>query len=402
MKRQRKTYGTAAVTAILAVGVFCYWLIANPQLLLFREGMQLFLCNGDYLAERLGVPGGLAQYLGEALVQLFLTPANGAACYALLFVAEGWLTARLLPESRWRYAASLVPPVALWWLSTVPTVPMTLTVAIVLTMTLMALASKDHRRSALYTAVFTPIGYWALGPAVLLLALYHLRFLAGNGNWRSVGLATAGAVALLGGSILASSRMVAYPLRTLAQGVDYRWTAELMGSGEERLYDMLTRQQNWTAIVNRYTAHPTDNPAIQATAQYSMFRLGMIDQQAMLQGFAPSFRAKSSIPGLLMISEVYLRVGMINMSQRNAFEAMEGIPNCNKSARVLHRLVETNLITGQYDVALKYLSILEETLPYRSWAKRMRPLAEHPERIKTKPFYDTLQQAFAVTPDTFF
>ncbi len=402
MGRRTKKYGTTAVTAILAISVFCYWLMVNPQLLLFREGLQLFLCNSDYLAERLSVPGGVAQYLGEFIVQFFLMPVNGAVCYALLFVAEAWLTARLLPAGRWRYAASLLPPAALWYVSTVPTIPMTLTVAVVLTLTLMAFAPKDRRRSALYTVVLIPVGYWLLGPAILLLGLYPLRFLADKGRRRSAAMVSAGMVLLLGVCVFASSRVVAYPLRVLVQGIDYCWTAELTGSEEERRYDMLTRQQQWTDIVNRYTAHPTDNPAIQAVAQYSSFWLGMTDQQSMLQGFVPSIRAKHSIPGLMMTSEVYLRVGMVNMSQRNAFEAMEGTPNCNKSARVLHRLVETNLITGQYDVALKYISILEETLVYRSWAKRMRPLAEHPERIKEKPFYDTLQKAFAVTPDTFF
>ncbi len=187
MGRRTKKYGTTAVTAILAISVFCYWLMVNPQLLLFREGLQLFLCNSDYLAERLSVPGGVAQYLGEFIVQFFLMPVNGAVCYALLFVAEAWLTARLLPAGRWRYAASLLPPAALWYVSTVPTIPMTLTVAVVLTLTLMAFVPKDRRRSALYTAVLIPVGYWLLGPAILLLGLYPLRFLSSR---RAKALAT--------------------------------------------------------------------------------------------------------------------------------------------------------------------------------------------------------------------
>lgn len=70
--------------ALLAVAVFCYWMWIAPHLLFFRESMQLFLWTEDYLSERLAVPGGFAQYLGECIVQLFLNPAIGAGCYALM------------------------------------------------------------------------------------------------------------------------------------------------------------------------------------------------------------------------------------------------------------------------------------------------------------------------------
>lgn len=72
--------------ALLAVAVFCYWMWIAPHLLFYRESMQLFLWTEDYLSERLAVPGGFAQYLGECIVQLFLNPAIGAGCYALMAV----------------------------------------------------------------------------------------------------------------------------------------------------------------------------------------------------------------------------------------------------------------------------------------------------------------------------
>jgi len=81
---------------------------------------------------------------------------------------------------------------------------------------------------------------------------------------------------------------------------------------------------------------------------------------------------------------------------------MESIPSHNKSGRALSRLVETSLITGQYEVALKYISILEDTSLYRTWARKMKPLAEHPQLIRQHPVYRRLQEIYQQTDDTFF
>ena len=68
-----------------------------------------------------------------------------------------------------------------------------------------------------------------------------------------------------------------------------------------------------------------------------------------------------------------------------AFEAMEAIPNHNKSGRALRRLVETNLVTGYPQVALKYIGLLRQTMAYRAFALRLLPLARHPALIKEHP-----------------
>ena len=375
--------------------------------ILSRTGvsMQLFLWTGDYLSERLAVPGGFAQYLGECIVQLFLNPAIGAGCYALMAVITKIISARLLSsvitdKVRWSWL-TLLPPLVLWYITTVPTIPMTVPVALLLTITLMAILPDNPRSSMWLTIVLVPTGYWLLGPAIVLLPLYHLRFLRRAQRFHIVTVVL-GTLLLLAGSVVASSRVVAYPLRMLAHGIDYHWAPELIGDEEEMIYDMLSRHHRWATIVNRYNAHPSDNPAILAVAKFALYHEGMIERQELLQGLAPSFRSQNSIPAMQMISEVYLRVGFVTMSQRNAFEAMEGIPNCNKSARSLYRLVETNLITGQYEVALKYITILEHTLMYRSWANKMRRLVEHPQRIRNHVFYHELQLVYNATPDAFF
>ena len=80
----------------------------------------------------------------------------------------------------------------------------------------------------------------------------------------------------------------------------------------------------------------------------------------------------AEVAGLL--SDVYFSFGHIAQSQRYAFETNEKMNNL--SPRMLQRLVETNLIYGQKEVADKYLSVLSKTLYYKDWSPSEKLIAE--------------------------
>lgn len=58
-----------------------------------------------------------------------------------------------------------------------------------------------------------------------------------------------------------------------------------------------------------------------------------------------------SVSSAFIVSDMAYQLYWTNIAQRVAFDAMEYIPNYNKSGRALKRLVETNIISGHYDVA---------------------------------------------------
>ncbi len=72
----------------------------------------------------------------------------------------------------------------------------------------------------------------------------------------------------------------------------------------------------------------------------------------------PEFQRDFTSP--LPTSEAYYHLGMVNTAQRFTFEAMEAIPNFNKSGRCFKRLAETNLINGQYESGSKVPAFVEE------------------------------------------
>ena len=87
MYKKTKFSPTLLLTTALFLLAAGFWYLLFPHLLLARESCQLFLWNGDYLLERLCVPGGAAQYVAEGFVQFFIQPLYGALIEALLLVA---------------------------------------------------------------------------------------------------------------------------------------------------------------------------------------------------------------------------------------------------------------------------------------------------------------------------
>ncbi|MDR3269397.1 MAG: DUF6057 family protein [Tannerella sp.] len=73
----------------------------------------------------------------------------------------------------------------------------------------------------------------------------------------------------------------------------------------------------------------------------------------------------------VMQSDIYFAMGHIALAQQMAFEANVSTPGIG-SPRMYKRLIQTNLITGAYPVAGKYIALLEKTRYYKSWAMAQR------------------------------
>ncbi len=396
------TYWRWMLTTVFAVAVFCFWMFELPFLMAAREQVQLFLWNSDYLMERLAVPGGLAQYLGEFIVQFFVKNVYGALWYAVLFVAVQLLTWQLMrskqrmAKSSWIYLLSFIPSVILWYLACNPKIPITPIVAVLLTLVLMNLLPKHQKACRIAAFALIPIGYWLLGPAMVLLALYLLFTRGSNVMLRIAPLI------LLVFCVVGSSWLTPYPLKQIARGVDYYWEKETMGTFEEMEYDMLMRQQRWDEMIEKYHQKGSESLSVNNAVLIVMWQQKRIDQQEVMRRINLDQRALKNIPSAFLMSEVCMPLGMTNMSQRAAFEAMEAIPNYNKSARALQQLVQTNMITGNPKVALKYLSLLEQTTFYRGWARKMKNMVKQPELMKQHPHFHQLKEIYDHGEDMLF
>ena len=416
--------------------------------------MQLFLWNGNYLLERLAVPGGFARYISEFLVQFFYDIRIGALIMTLLVVAAQLLMWRLLRKESQQpyYFLSFIPAVYLWYLIGDVTLLMTLPVAIVLAMTLLALLPQRGLPCLIYSMVGIPLGYWLLGPVVGWVILYNLHWLKERASHWGSALWIVALIVLHLACVLGSSWIVPYPLQELFQGVGYSVYGEtrllyivwLLGlvivalpylsqmfrsasksiewSGvvaivvgalllipqgyraddyEEIEYDVMLRMGLWQRIIRKSEQKEPKTLACLITTKYAQWRSGQQAQMEIDDSWLNPKAVMNSQPSAFMASELYFQMGMARMSQRAAFEAMEAV-YCNKSGRALRRLAETALITGEDEVASKYLSILEETLYYRKWAQEAKQYIGHPERLESHPTYGRLRSYFVIEEDRLF
>jgi hypothetical protein len=95
-------------------------------------------------------------------------------------------------------------------------------------------------------------------------------------------------------------------------------------------------------------------------------RMFTYNQLGMSGLFVPKFLSCLS-------SEIYFTLGYIAFSQELAFETyIISMQMGDGSPYMLQRLVQTNLIYGEWPVAEKYLDRLEQTIFYKDWAKQHR------------------------------
>jgi hypothetical protein len=181
----------------------------------------------------------------------------------------------------------------------------------------------------------------------------------------------------------------------------------LDGTDEEREYDALQLKGKWEQIVEKDEKNPTHSLACHKVVSLARYRLGMAGKDAVLECLADGHDVLSSEVAAMMMSDVYVQLGMVTMAQRAAFEALVKHTDATECERPLRRLAEAALITGQYELALKYISIVENMshsfpLFKDNWAQTMRTLVTHPEQIDRDPVFGKLRDNYEKTQDQFF
>ena len=382
------------LTGLFGLLVFCFWMFVRPALVVEREALQLFLWNSDYLVSRLVVPGGMARYVGEFLVQFFMSEATGAGILAVVLMLVQWLAwillRRCMPtvKEMLLFAASFLPSIALWYMLCDIDTSMTLPAAVMLTLGLMMLLPSGRKSSKIVSFILVPIGYWIAGPMAILIAVYQLSIVM---------------ALLLVGCVYVSSFFVPYSLSNMAKGIDYvSIQSGKIGTLEMMEYDYLLRQKAWGKILQKANEEAPHARACMSVVNLASYYQKQMSPETLQESMYQPYKSLTSAVSAMMIGDVFFQMGFVNFSQRSVFEAMESASNFNKSGRVLCRLTETAIVTGQYEVALKYIAILEETLMYRRWAQYMKQLATHPEDIKNHPLYGPLQKIYGETEDTLF
>jgi len=174
------------------------------------------------------------------------------------------------------------------------------------------------------------------------------------------------------------------------------------GTPEEQAYDLLLRKGQWAEIVEKNRLQPTESPACRNAVRLASWHLGQCSREELELCLLDSRGVLGSETAALMMSDIYLQLGMVNMSRRAAFDAMVAMRSEKPNSRALKRLTEVAVIIGEYDLAMKYIKIGEANKDCHPWVKKLRPLVEHPELIDTYPSYLKLREIHESLQDDFF
>ena len=381
-------YWKWGLTVLLGIGVFLFWYLWYPYALSYQEQYQLFLWTGDYFLERVSVPGGLADWLGEFIVQFYYVPWMGALLLSLLYVALQRLS--VIPRF---CLLSFVPPLFLLWLMGDPSVLLSLPVAVIFSLA----AFRLMRRVLVYGDLLAvPVLYWLLGPAAWLYVVLRVV----QWGWRH--LWTAGW--MLAAQLVAYAFLLPqWPLQTVMAGMGYYRIPlhypSLSGYDKEMYelirQDWLVRNEQWDEIVKRAQKYQVRtafssvcvNLALAEKRQLAdrMFDFYQSGEDALVM---PRVRDLTS---MLPTAEVFWRLGMVNSAQRYMFDTQESILNGRKSGRCTKRIAECMIVNGHYQVARKQLDLLKKSLFYREWADSAETMIQE-NRVDAHPVYGKLRR----------
>lgn len=422
-------------TAAFGVAVFLFWLILYPHITGFHEQNQLFLFTWDFFVERISVAGGLADYIAEFITQFSYIPYLGEALLALLFVIFQKSIAHLLGREDWYVLSFLAPVLLLVYMCDIY-VMLSYIVALIIALQLCALYKKHP--GVVWAMAATFLGYWLIGPAAMLFALYAA---AREMNWKGILLVAVSVMTVL---VAKWTYMEQYTWMKVIFGVNYyrhlsaipfmqhivaavtilipvfadclpksntalRTSAAVLivaggiygvsqnyqkNVAELIAYDQMVRHEDWEGITKRAEKYQPNSELGSVSVNLALFMSGRGNELPRFKQFGTRGLILPNIRDFISNSsscEVFWRLGMINESLRYAFDTQESLINNRKSGRWMCRMAECQILNGRYDVAQKYLDILSHSLFYRKWAEDARQYLRNDAAIDANPIYAYLK-----------
>ncbi len=179
----------------------------------------MFLFTNDYFSQRVMVPGGLADYMGEFFVQFYYLKWAGALVLAVIYVLLQWLTWQLMRLqanylSSWCYPLSFIPSLLLLWMMGDESVLLSYAVALLMVMAA-AWASQcwDRCRLSWPDLIVAPLLYVVAGPLAWLYVVLRVLRAPRHCWWIPVLMAVA--------HWASAYVLLQWPLKSVALGLNY-------------------------------------------------------------------------------------------------------------------------------------------------------------------------------------
>ena len=407
-------YLNKSISILLGIFVFLFWGVLHPEYLNYHEQNQLFLFSWDYFAQRIALPGGLADWISEFFVQFYYYAWAGALVLALLFVALQRLVLFQLPDRKTLLSkiVSLLPVALLLWHMGDKEVLLSYVVSLALTLGAAALMKECMTWK--YDILLLPVLFWLAGPMVCMfiglrvlsvsnkkayselvicfyICHYALEYILPQipvkevmlginyyrvpGVWPVLQFVIPVVVMTFPYVLQIKRRVVALVcVAIVAVAAGFFDDAKHYDKDmcETLKLDMLVRQSRWDDVIERAENYQVQNAVNSCYVNLSLAKRRLLAER--MFSFYQSGESALILPSVrdnisdIGTAEAFYQLGMVNSCLRYFADLQESILNRRNSGRFTQRIAECYIVNGNYLVAQKHLDLLKQSLFYRSWA----------------------------------
>ena len=332
-KQGIKSHVGQLAAALAFLGSFCFFQFAYPYHLIRREQLNLFVYDGDYIAQSYRGTGWLARFVSDFLEQFFHLPVAGPLVVALLLTAIGVVAYRICRHFLGRWPSLAVGILFFAWsfmreMGNLYQTRYTIVVLGYLSLILLALQFRKVWLRPVAAVVFLAAGVWLLGSP------YHPNY----GKWWNV-------------PKLDYERMIGLDVETAREN----WDKVL----ELSKVDLYMEEASYCYNL----AHAMKGNLGETLLNHS--------QNHHLTLLFPVSSERTVFTNTLA-GEAWFQLGDMTVAEQSAITALQASPK-HTGVRFLVRLARVNLVMGEDAAARKYLDILSKTLFYGKWARSMMP-----------------------------
>ena len=333
VKQGFKSHAGPLAAALAFLGSFCFFQFAYPYHLARREQLNLFVFDGDYIAQTYRGTGWLARFAADFLEQFFHLPVIAPLLVALLLTGIGYVSYRICRKFMGQWPSLAVAVLLFAWsflreMGNLYQTRYTVVVLGFLSLVLLALRFRSVWVRVVAAAVFLAAGAWALGSP------YHPDY---GKAW--------------GVPKLNYERMI---------GLD----VECVRENWDRVIELSKVDLYMVEASYCYNlAH-----AIKGNLGETLLNHSQNHQLTLLFPVTPD----ESVFTNTLAGEAWFQLGNLTVAEQSAITALQASPK-HTGVRFLVRLARINLISGENGAAMKYLDILSKTLFYGKWAREMMP-----------------------------
>ena len=430
---KRQIGGWTKALFILSLGILCllFFAFIQPYHLLHEEQMQLFLFSSDYFLSYFSKPGWLSCYIGDFLTQFYYIKGVGALVIFLVLGATLLLLSGVFSGlGKREHGLYAVIPVLLEWslqLDSAHSLSSSIAFLLALSCFLLYTLIKKPHRAGIFSLITAPLLYSMAGgyflTFILLVIVYDLakRRFSSFPYW----------LLLIGEGIALPLLLRTYYLLTVEQAFLYPSNQPtaflptlvliglLIGFGislPKRSFRYQRKEQivlficalcaiinlfvninqekekllaldseayfgHWETVSAKAESYQMRSPVATYFTNLARLKQGVLPD-SLLSAYQP-FTSGLFIPvgpqstplEILFSGEIYYQLGDMNMAQHATMLAMIFSPQ-HRSARLVKRLTEINLIIGDTAAVDKYLRILDKTLFYADYATNIRQIMQ--------------------------